>query len=142
MFNAVSGPILSTVDGHTHGMSSVAVSPDSQFAISGSSNGEINMWSTVSGALTERLLLPKDAVRIDKVTCIAYSLDGRTIVTGSWMNIKRTVAAPSEMGSVANTEQASAFMEAMLHIWDPDTGDCLQSAVVCEGDKTTLGPQS
>ncbi|PCH44484.1 hypothetical protein WOLCODRAFT_165186 [Wolfiporia cocos MD-104 SS10] len=111
MFDAVSGTTLNTMRGHTSEVMSVAVSPDSQFAVSGSRTGEINMWSTASGALTKLLWLPQYAGRIELVECIAYSPDGRTVVTGSRTNI-------------------ATVTEGMLHIWDPDTGKCLQSTIV------------
>ncbi|PCH38552.1 YVTN repeat-like/Quino protein amine dehydrogenase [Wolfiporia cocos MD-104 SS10] len=84
----------------------VAFSPDSQFIVSGPGNIGIKMWSTASGALIKVLRLPENAGRIQELLCIAYSPDGRTVVAN----------------------------EGMLHMWDTDTGEYLQSAVVDEDD--------
>lgn len=64
--------------GHSHFVSSVVLSSDTQFALSGSWDGTLRLWELVSGATTKRFVgHEKD------VLSVAFSADNRQIVSGS-----------------------------------------------------------
>jgi len=94
VWNAFSGDELVNLKGHTNVISSVTFSPDGQRIATASWDGTAKVWDAASGRVF--LTLEVGAVQFaqmkkdfaDKyfpiqVTCVAFSPDGRRIVTGS-----------------------------------------------------------
>jgi WD40 repeat protein len=70
---------LQTIEGHTGAVSSALFSPaNSQQITSASDDFTVRIWDAVSGRHQKTL-----QGHTDKVTCLAWSLDGAYIVTGS-----------------------------------------------------------
>jgi|EP00620_Florenciella_sp_RCC1587_P001542 guanine nucleotide-binding protein subunit beta-2-like 1 protein len=64
--------------GHSHFVSSVVISSDGQFALSGSWDGSLRLWEIATGRTTRRFVgHTKD------VLSVAFSTDNRQIVSGS-----------------------------------------------------------
>merc|ERR1740115_131234 len=64
--------------GHSHFVSSVVISSDGQFALSGSWDGSLRLWEIASGRTTRRF-----AGHTKDVLSVAFSVDNRQIVSGS-----------------------------------------------------------
>ncbi|WP_448541461.1 WD40 repeat domain-containing protein, partial [Roseiflexus sp.] len=69
---------LRSLEGHTHWVSAVALSPDGRTIVSGSRDCTVKVWDNASG----RLLRSLDS-HTDWVRAVAFSPDGRTIVSGA-----------------------------------------------------------
>ena len=78
VWDAASGRLLRSLDGHTDRVRAVAVSPDGRFIVSGSHDKTVKVWDAASG----RLLRSLDG-HTDWVRAVAVSPDGRFIVSGS-----------------------------------------------------------
>jgi guanine nucleotide-binding protein subunit beta-2-like 1 protein len=75
---AVVGKARRRLTGHSHFVSDVAISSDGQFALSGSWDGTLRLWSLESGSTVKRFIgHQKD------VLSVAFSADNRQIVSGS-----------------------------------------------------------
>jgi WD40 repeat protein len=77
LWDAKTGKIIRTIEGHSDWFQSVIISPDNKTLVSLNSNNTINIWDKNTG---KRNRLIKDKW----VSSIAISPDGKTIVTGSW----------------------------------------------------------
>ena len=67
-----------TLTGHTRRVSSVAVSPDGQYVVSGSWDNTVKVWRLSDGALVHRL-----AGHMGYVSSVAVSPDAQYVVSGS-----------------------------------------------------------
>ena len=65
--------------GHTGDVLSVAFSPDSRFALSGSSDNTLRLWEVATGKE-----LRSFTGHMGFVTSVAFSPDGRSVLSGSW----------------------------------------------------------
>ena len=70
--------LLLTLTGHEGWVTSVAISPDGQTLVSGSTDDTIKVWDLSTGKLVRTLTGQKGGVEI------AISPDGQTLVSGSW----------------------------------------------------------
>jgi WD40 repeat protein len=70
--------LMHTLMGHTHVVSSLAISPDAQFLVSGSRDRTIKVWQLATGELIHTL---KD--HQDEVYTVALSPNGQIIASGS-----------------------------------------------------------
>jgi len=80
--NNFSGLLISRMT-HDNGVSSIAISPDGKYVVSGSHDGTARVWEAASGKEVARM------THDDVVTSVAFSPDGKYIVSGSWGNTAR-----------------------------------------------------
>src|SRR5262249_53136172 len=73
-----SSPLLRVLAGHTDSVFSVVFSPDGRTLASGSGDGTVRLWDTVTGA--ERRSLQGHT---GWVSAVAFRLDGRALASGS-----------------------------------------------------------
>ena len=59
-------------------VTSVALSPDGMYVVSGSRDGTARVWITESGEEVARM------THDDSVTSVVFSQDGKYVVSGSW----------------------------------------------------------
>jgi WD40 repeat protein/DNA-binding CsgD family transcriptional regulator len=126
IIDAQNGEIIHKLEGHQYNVKAVAISPDGQYALSGSfyaapgslanNNGELLLWNVQSGQQVKSFANNSD------IQGIAFSQDGNLAVTCS------------QMGSSTS-----------IKIWEIDSGKLLHqfpyrclSAVFIPGDKSIL----
>lgn len=73
-----SGEIVRTLEGHSHWVLSVAISPDGNTLVSGSADKTIKVWNLKTGQLIRTL-----SGHSSWVTTVVITPDGKTIVSGS-----------------------------------------------------------
>ena len=71
------GQHLKTFEGHTAGVYAIAFSPDNRTLATGSTDGEIRLWDTVTGSL-EKILIG----HTDSVGTLAFSPNANILVSG------------------------------------------------------------
>jgi WD40 repeat protein len=94
----VTGRVLRTLRGHTRDVQAVAYRPGTTTLATGSRDGTIRLWDTAR-ADTSRVLVGK-AAKFGEVRCLAFSPDGRLLVSGHG---------------------------GAVHLWDPETGRQVKS---------------
>jgi len=70
--------VLSTLQGHSHYVTSVCYSPDGTKDVSGSEDNTVRIWDTTTGAV-----LSNFQGHSDDVNAVSYSHDGSKVVSGS-----------------------------------------------------------
>jgi WD40 repeat protein len=78
LWDAVTGALLQTLEGHSFSVFSVAFSPDDRQVVSGSDDKTTRLWDTATGALLQTL-----KGHSGWVSLVAFSLDGKQVVSGS-----------------------------------------------------------
>jgi WD40 repeat protein len=84
VWDAESGALKLTLEGHEKGVLSLAFSPDGQTLVSGSYDNTVRQWDVRKG--TFRQAFTEDS--LSAVFSVAYSPDGRTVASGSYHEIK------------------------------------------------------
>ncbi|HLL16693.1 MAG TPA: serine/threonine-protein kinase [Pyrinomonadaceae bacterium] len=84
VWDAESGELKLTLDGHEKGVLALAFSPDGRTLVSGSYDNTARLWDTRSGAFKQALT--EDS--LNAVFSVAFSPDGRWIATGTYHEVK------------------------------------------------------
>ena len=138
IWDAESGDLIRTLQGHNSYVESAAYSPDGRRIVSASYDNTVNIWDAKSGDLIRSLQSHDNDVR-----SAAYRTDGRRIVSASF---DKTVKIwDAEGGTVIRTLQGhdsgvesaayrpdgrrvvSASMDNTVKIWDAETGDLIRT---------------
>ncbi|KAL4881156.1 WD40-repeat-containing domain protein [Aspergillus karnatakaensis] len=82
LWNAKTGELLSTLEGHSDEVHAIVFSADGCFLASGDGEGKINIWDTSSTAL-QRGLEGESGHHTDSVVAIAFTPDGKLLASGS-----------------------------------------------------------
>jgi len=128
---------LRTLEGHTGGVNSVAISPDGRFVLSGSWDETLRLWDLATGQCLRTL-----KGHTERVNSVAISPDGRFALSGSHDNTLRlwdletgqclrTLKGHTDyVTSVAISPDGrfglSGSEEKTLRLWDLATGQCLR----------------
>jgi WD40 repeat protein len=78
VWNLHTGELKRTLEGHSHEVYCVAISPDGQTFVSGSLDKTLKVWNLHTGELKRTL-----EGHSHEVYCVAISPDGQTFVGGS-----------------------------------------------------------
>ncbi len=78
LWDAASGQLIRTFEGHADQVRSVAFSPDGTRVLSGSSDKTLKLWDAASGQLIRTF-----EGHSDRVTSVAFSPDGTRVLSGS-----------------------------------------------------------
>ncbi|WP_339378121.1 DNA-directed RNA polymerase subunit omega [Calothrix sp. NIES-2100] len=78
VWNLQTGELLRTIDGHSHWVLSVAISPDGNTLVSGSADKTVKFWNLKTG-----LLIRQINAHSNWVSAVAITPDGKTLVTAS-----------------------------------------------------------
>jgi WD40 repeat protein len=84
LWDAATGALLQTLEGHTSLISSIAFSPDSKQVMSGSYDKTVRLWDAATGALQQTL---EGHIRF--IRSVAFSPDGKLLpilqVSNHWV---------------------------------------------------------
>ena len=138
LWDARSGELLRTLEGHTSDVRSVAFAPDGNTLASGSEDKTIKLWDARSGALLRTL-----EGHTHWVESVAFAPDGKTLASGSldktiklWDarsgEVLRTLNGhTSYVGSVAFAPDgktlASGSEDRTIKLWDARSGELLRT---------------
>jgi WD40 repeat protein len=153
--------LVRTLEGHSHRVTCVAMTPDGQYAVSASADRALKVWDLESG----RQLRTLD----DHISAVAMSADGRRAISGSpdttlkvWdlETGRRTHTLAGHDGAVTGVSVAadwrravSASHDGTLKMWDLETGRELRTiarnveglccvAVSLDGRRAVSGSQN
>ncbi|MBD2168677.1 WD40 repeat domain-containing protein [Calothrix membranacea FACHB-236] len=78
VWNLQTGELLRTINGHSHWVLSVAISPDGNTLVSGSADKNVKFWNLKTG-----LLIRQINAHSNWVSAVAITPDGKTLITAS-----------------------------------------------------------
>ena len=149
IWDAKSGVMLRSLEGHKGSVNSVAISKDGNTIVSGSSDNSIRIWDTKSGAMLRSLEGHKSYVN-----SVAISEDGNTIVSGSndgsikiWdaksgAMLRSLEGHKYSVNSVAISEDGNTIVsgsdDSSIKIWDTKSGVMLKSLEGHKGDVNSV----
>jgi serine/threonine protein kinase/glucose/arabinose dehydrogenase len=113
VWDAESGELKLTLNGHDKGVLSLAFSPDGQTLVSGSYDSTARLWDMRSGAFKQTLA----GESLNAIFSVAVSPDGRTVAGGSYHEIKLWDA---ETGLVRRTLAAEGMGITYRVAFSPD----------------------
>ncbi len=163
VWNLQTGGIIRSIEGHSHWVLSVAISPDGNTLVTGSADKNIKVWNLKTGKLIHTLI---DLSWYSSwVTAVAITPDGKTIISGSstktikiWDlntgNLKETLQDPKELSSVLSLcisqdgkVIACGSTNNKITLWNLDSGKLIRSieghsawiqSLIITSDNTTL----
>ncbi|TFK60274.1 WD40 repeat-like protein [Pluteus cervinus] len=122
-----------TICGHTRCISSLAISPDGKYIVSGSDDKTLGIWNAQTGQQVGQLI----KCHADVVTCVSFSPDNTHIVSGSrdktcriWyaetgQQVGQTQVHADQVTSVwflPDGRQIASLAGAKISIWDIQSG--------------------
>jgi len=139
LWDATSGELLSTLEGHTAEVKCVTFSPDGQTLASGSSDKTIRLWDTVKGA--QLSTLKGDTAGVSN---IAFSPDGQTLASGLYdgtiqlWNVSSGIPLITFKKGHISTVYSLAFSpdgqmlasggdDSTIRLWDTASGELLNT---------------
>ena len=137
LWDARSGELRRTLEGHTSDVYSVAFAPDGNTLASGSEDNAIKLWDARSGALLRTL-----EGHTSWVNSVAFAPDGNTLASGSYKTIKLWDAHSGELvrtleghtGTVRSVAfapdgktLASGSHDKTIKLWDAHSGELLRT---------------
>ncbi|HMY71153.1 MAG TPA: hypothetical protein PLQ88_04925 [Blastocatellia bacterium] len=102
VWEAESGKLLRTLDGHAYGVMSVAWSANGKYVASGSGDDTVRVWEAESGKLLRTL-----EGHVAWISSVAWSADGKYVASGSGDDTVRVWEAGS--GKLVRTLKASGY---------------------------------
>jgi WD40 repeat protein len=163
VWNLQTGAIIRSIEGHSHWVLSVAISPDGNTLVTGSADKTIRVWNLKTGQIIHTLI--DISLYSSWVTAVAIAPDGKTIVSGStnktikiWdLNtgkLKETLQDPKELSSVLSLcishdgkVIACGSTNNKITLWNLDSGKLIRSieghsawiqSLIITSDNTTL----
>jgi len=150
LFDCASGEPVATLTGHKAAVSSVAVSLDGRYVVSGSRDGAVKLWDIEY----EREVPSRVPIQSSAINCVRFSPDGRllAIASGDWLTsdtgtvvlwdlrggtTKQQFGAPSPVGAIAFgiDQLITAEWNGRTTTWDLRSGNADGSATI---DKDTV----
>ena len=143
VWNLQTGEIIHSIEGHSHWVLSVAISPNGNKLVSGGADKNIKVWNLKSGKLIHTLI--DLSWYSNWITAVAITPDGKTIVSGSstktikiWDlntgNLKKTLQDPKELSSVLSLcishdgkVIACGSTNNKITLWNLDSGQLIRS---------------
>jgi WD40 repeat protein len=138
LWDAATGALLRTFQGHSEQVNSVAFSPDGARVLSGSSDKTVKLWDAATGALIRAF-----ERHHDDVSSVAFSADGARVLSGSRdKTLKLWDAATGALirtfeghsgwvNSVAFSADGarvlSGSLDKTLKLWDAATGALIRT---------------
>ena len=119
LWNAQTGKEVLILTGHTDWITGVAFSPDSKKVLTGSYDGTARLWDAETGAQLMVFGKPANTQTTsdrynDSITSVAFSPDGKNVVTGSFGN--------------------------SVKVWDANTGKMLLDFSSCMASSIAVAP--
>jgi WD40 repeat protein len=117
LWEVSSGRRLRTLAGHRGAVTSVCLSLDGRYALSGSTDATVRLWEVAGGQC-----LRSFAGHADAVTSVAFSADGRYALSGSADRTLRLWVLDWELGDrtpVDWDEEALPYLEMFLSLHTP-----------------------
>ncbi|KAJ5216310.1 uncharacterized protein N7498_002717 [Penicillium cinerascens] len=141
LWDAVSGTIQHSLEGHSNRVRAVAFSPDGKMVATGSADHKVKFWDTTTGILQHTL-----EVNIGPIESVAFSSDSRLLAAGTidgtistWATFDGTIRQKLKglkghrggLGCVAFSPDgellAAGFDYEQIELWDITTGILKQS---------------
>ena len=139
--------------GHTDSVTSVAVSSDGKYVVSGSEDKSVKIWSTETGDVVQSL-----TGHTDGVLSVAVSSDGKYVVSGSWDNsvkiwstktgdvVWTLTGHTSDVSSVTVSSDGkyvvSGSGDKSVKIWSTETGDVVRTLTGHTSDVSSVAVSS
>jgi WD40 repeat protein/DNA-directed RNA polymerase subunit F len=129
--------LLRTLEGHKKSLSSMSITPDGRWAVSGSDDKALRLWALETGQCVRTF-----EAEMDRQGGVGITSDGRWAVSGSWDNTLRVwdletghcpFALAGHTSPVTNVtitpdgrRAVSGSGDNTLRVWDLVTGACLR----------------